>query len=104
MIERLRVAAFQALHPEREVRLRSLHQEVVVVGHEAVSEILPASPVSDVPADREEPLAVAFVANDPLLPVAAGRDVVDASGNEYARRTSHAPIFALRTPAAASRV
>ena len=84
MVERLGVCAVQMLNPRREIRFPSLHDQVVVIGHKAVSKAKPASSTGNRFEPLQEPLTVLRILKNRLAPVAACRDVVNAMRNKSA--------------------
>jgi len=78
MVEGLRVASVQALHPRREPFAGAAHDEVVVVAHQAERVRNPGE-ASDRPRqDGQEQPPVVVVPEDPASVHAAGVDVVGA--------------------------
>src|ERR1700754_3868434 len=77
LVERLRVQAVEALHPDRKVCVWSLDQQVQVVGHEAVREAAPVVPLDRSPQHPHVCPAVVVVEVDQLLPVATSEHVKD---------------------------
>jgi hypothetical protein len=88
-VERTRVAAVQVAHSLRQVRLRRLDDEVVMVSHQAIGVDAPAITAHDPPQRVEEQAAVVVVEKDPPLVVPARRHVVHATGHELAERPRH---------------
>jgi hypothetical protein len=85
-VDAQRVALVEPEHPDRQVGLRRLEQEVVVVGHQAIAMASPAQVVDDLRQVGKEPCAIEIVVDDRRTPHAARRDVVCRSGcqNELA--------------------
>jgi hypothetical protein len=78
MVEGLRVASVQALHPRREPFSGAAHDEVVVVAHQAARVRNPGE-ASDRPRqDGQEQPPVVVVAENPASANAAAVDVVGA--------------------------
>jgi hypothetical protein len=90
-VETLRIAEVEVMHPLRDVRLRGLQDQVVVVVQQAIRM---ASPVASSyrPFEKsQEPRAVDVVGDDLELAVPARRDVVDPAGNLRTGWTWHTP-------------
>jgi len=78
MVEGLRVASVQALHPRRELFAGAPHDQVVVVAHQA-ERVCDPGEASDRPReDGEEEPPIVVVAEDPASVHAAAVDVVGA--------------------------
>jgi hypothetical protein len=75
-IEPVCVPAVEPVHPFREIRLRSLHDEVIVVRHQHPGSEGPAEPLHRNAEEKEELLAVADGAKDRPALIAAGSNVV----------------------------
>jgi hypothetical protein len=88
-VEGARVLTVQVAHPGREVRLRRLDEEVVVVAQEAAGVQPPSVPADDSAQLVEESAAVVVVEEAERAVVAAGRDVVPGAGSEVAAGASH---------------
>jgi len=75
-VEPGRIAAVQALHPLRPLRLAALGDQVEVVPHQAVGVQLPAEPVRDPAQETDEEPAVVVVGEDqPSVDAARGQVV-----------------------------
>jgi hypothetical protein len=83
-VEAHRVDAVQALHPGRELRLRRVDKEVVVVVEQAPDGHLPAVALPDAAEELEPRCTVEIVEDDsPLLDTAA-HDVVPGRARQLA--------------------
>jgi hypothetical protein len=89
LVEGLRVAAVQHLHPGGERFARTLNDEVEVVVHEAECAHLPAEAAPDEQEEREPVEPVVVVADDPAAVDSARGDVVDPVGEQGARNAGH---------------
>ena len=76
-VERLRVDAVELLHPAREVGLRGLDQEMVVVGHQDPGVKPPTYCSDDACKCLDETTSISVVERDVLPSVPATRDVPD---------------------------
>jgi hypothetical protein len=83
------IAAVQVPHPQVEVRLGGLDQEVVVVSHQAADVHPPPVAPLDPPENLEEDDPVRVVAHDRGMVVPAGHDVVASAGAEVSAWPSH---------------
>jgi co-chaperonin GroES (HSP10) len=88
-VEALRVATVQALESGGKLRDRRLHDEVVVVRHQAERVEAPVVLVDDDPEEAEEEPAVVVVAVDRHLPSPARCDVEVAVGEDVAWQPRH---------------
>jgi hypothetical protein len=88
-VEAACVAAVEVAHAVREVRLRRLNEQVIVVAHEAANVDAPAVATDDAVQDVDEEDAVAVVEHDGRLVVAARRDVVQRARREVATWSAH---------------
>ena len=68
------------LHPAAEIRLRSLEDDVQVIGHDHKRVDVPGAANYRLAELFQEPIAVDVVAHDGLPPVAAGHDMIDGVG------------------------
>jgi hypothetical protein len=75
-VEPVCVPAVEPVHPYREVRLRSLYDEVIVVRHQHPRGERPTEPLHRDAEENEELLAVADGAKDRSTLIAAGSNVV----------------------------
>jgi hypothetical protein len=89
LVEGACIAAVQIPHARVEVRGRGLHNEVVVVSHQAARVQAPAVAPFDASEEVEEDDAVFAVERDRRAVVPAGHDVVVAPGHERSVRSSH---------------
>jgi hypothetical protein len=78
VVEGLRVASVQALHPRREPFAGAAHDEVVVVAHQAERVRDPGEASDRLGQDGQEQPPVVVVAEDPTSVHAAAVDVVGA--------------------------
>ena len=83
------VAAVQVSHPVGEVRARGLHDEVVVVSHQAAHVQAPAVAPLHAAEDVEERLPVGVVEGDRGAVVSLRHDVVVRAGGEVAVVSAH---------------
>jgi hypothetical protein len=65
----VRIRAVQSVHPCREIGLRRLEHDVVVVRHEAVGMTLPAEVAHYVAENGKEPILIAICEKDRKLTV-----------------------------------
>jgi hypothetical protein len=91
LVEGARVTAVQVAHTVREVRSRGLHDQVVVIAHQAADVEAPAVPPNDPVQDVDEDDAVRIVPDDRRLVVAPRGDVVERAGGEVAVWATHLP-------------
>jgi len=89
IVEGARVLAVEVTHAVREVRERRLDEEVVVVAEQAAGVQAPAVAPADASQELDEDGAIPVVAEDRLVVVSLGGDVVAGAGGEMARRSSH---------------
>jgi hypothetical protein len=89
LVEGARVAAVQVPHARAEVRGRGLHDQVVVVSHQAARVQAPPVAPFDASQEVEEDDAVFAVEHDRRAVVPAGHDVVVAPGDERSMWSSH---------------
>jgi hypothetical protein len=88
-IRRLGIDTVELTHPLGEVRIRRLYDDVVMLGHLAVSMAAPVETAAHLAQHGEPVHAVLIVAIDRLAPVTARGDVVepaaelDAEGSAY---------------------
>jgi hypothetical protein len=87
-VEALRVTATQVLDAGRELRLRRVDDDVVVVRHQAEHVDSPLVAVDRLREEREERAAVMVVADDVGAVHAAGRHVVDGGRRELGAEDS----------------
>jgi hypothetical protein len=88
-VEKLGVDAVQLSHAEGEIAVRSLDEEVIVIGHEAVGVANPIVAFINVLESIQEVLAVLVILKDRLLFVPAGGYMIDCAGIFYAERAGH---------------
>jgi hypothetical protein len=93
-IKKLCIDAVQLPHTQREIAVRRLDQEVIVVVHQAVGMAEPVIPFVDVLERVQEVDAVLVVFENGLLFIAAGGDVIDGTGVFYAEGAGHAARLA----------
>ena len=89
-IESLCVDAVQLSHAAREVRLRGLEEQVIVIAHHAVGVHAPAELAHGRGEDVEENQAVVVVGVDWLARVAAAGGVIECARVLEAERAGHA--------------
>jgi hypothetical protein len=70
-VEALGIDPVELSHAGRQIRLRRLHDEVVVVVHQAVGVAKPAESLDDAAKRRQEAWSVVVVEVDPFARVAA---------------------------------
>src|ERR1019366_7162912 len=81
-VEPVCVPAIEPVHSFREIRIRSLHDEVIVVRHQHPRGERPAEPLHRDAEEKEELLAVADGAKDrPGLLATGGNVIQSASAN-----------------------
>jgi hypothetical protein len=90
-VEALRVDSVQLPHPARQVRLRSLDDEVVVVRHQAIGVARPAVLPDDITEDTEERPTVTVVEEDRLAGIAPCGDVVESARKLDTEWPCHGP-------------
>ena len=89
VVELLRIGPVESPHPDIQVRLGCLEQQMHVVVHKAVGEAEPRVPLH---RDAQQPQVLAPVPvarEDPALIVAAGVHVVDAACDELSGLARH---------------
>jgi hypothetical protein len=85
----LRVDAVQVPHHPRQVALRGLEEQVIVVLQEAIGKDPDAPHLMTVAEKLEEPQPVNAIGEDPLAGQAAVHDVVVGTRELNAERTGH---------------
>ena len=70
-----------------------LHDEMIVVGHQAIGMAGPVEALADGTEDTEPRNAIVIASKDVLAPVTTRRDVVQAPRKLDAQRTSHASSY-----------
>jgi rod shape-determining protein MreB len=98
VIERLRIPAVQQLHSGRNVAVRGLDEEVVMVRHQAVRVQPPLEPPHDVVDEEHEQDAVAIGEDDSLPAVAPRSDVVEGARELSAVAAGHHPRVGTASP------
>jgi hypothetical protein len=88
-VEALRVHTVQLTHTEREVRVRGLYQQVVVVRHQAVAVTNPVEAIARVCQYSEEGGSVSVIAIDDFSAITARRDVVQSARKLDSERSRH---------------
>lgn len=88
-IEALRICRVEPVHPARKIRLRSLDQEMEMVGQQAVGLAQPAMASDDSLEKRQEMKSVMPRHEDRGAIHTLGGHVVNASRLEDARRARH---------------
>jgi hypothetical protein len=88
MVEPPCVHAVQTLDARGEIGLGRLHDEVIVVRHQAVAEALPVATPYDAIQQSQDPTVV-IVPEDHLSAVPAGDEVVDPALVDETRSTWH---------------
>jgi hypothetical protein len=88
-VEAARVVAVQVAHPEIQVWLAGLDDEVVVIAHQAIAVDPPAVTAGDAREQVQEDNAILAVAIDRHAAVAARRDVVVGPGEDWSQRSRH---------------
>src|SRR5882757_2986628 len=83
------VSAVQPVHSDREIGLRGLDYEVIVIGHQDPHRDRPAKPFSCLPEEGEEGLAIAIGAEDVASFIAARGDVVESVFEFDSYRSCH---------------
>jgi len=84
------------LHPPREVRLRRLDEEMIVVRHQAVGVTDPSKPFNERGKRVEKASPVGVVEEDLRPRVPAACDVIDCAFVFDPQRASHEPRVAFR--------
>jgi hypothetical protein len=90
LVEALRIAAVEQLHPRGQVGTGAFEDEVVVVAHQAEGVHGPAIPADGELEERQEKQAVEIVEVDPAAVDTPGRDVEEAVRLQAAGHTWHA--------------
>jgi hypothetical protein len=88
-IEVLGVPAVQVSHSSRQAAPRSLDEQVIVIGHQAVRVAKPVVPLSAKGEKLEETFAITRVSKDPTPFVPARDDVIDRAGEQNAQGARH---------------
>jgi hypothetical protein len=88
-VVRLRVAAIELAHAEREIGLRRFNEQMIVVIHQTVGVAKPPVPIDDVGQQRQPLRPITVIVHDVLPGIAPTRDVVDGSGEFETKRTRH---------------
>jgi hypothetical protein len=91
VVERHRVDAVEVVHALRDVRVRRLHDQVVVGRHQAVGVDRPPAPAGDLAEESQKELAVVVAAVDRRPADAARDDVVDPVRDARTAEAGHAP-------------
>jgi hypothetical protein len=79
-VEVVRMCAVQLMHPDGEIRVWSLNQQMEVIRHQAVRAAQPAALEHDLFQHGEEPPPVEIVEEDVSTLGAARRQMVDGFG------------------------
>jgi len=87
--ERLRVDAIYLSHTRREIPLRCLNEQMIMIHHEAVCITDPLRIVDDIFQNREESITILIVKIDGGLCVTPRSDIIQRTKKLYAERTSH---------------
>lgn len=93
-VESFRIHAVQPVHTTRDVCLRRLDQQVIVIRHQAIRMAHPSEEVDHLLNQLNEPEPVAGVDEDLLLAVSARCDVIRSAVSLKARRAGHLPTVA----------
>jgi hypothetical protein len=99
-IEVVRMGAVQPMHPNCEVGVWRLDQQMEVIRHEAIRATCPGALEDDLFHHGEESPTVEIVEEDVSALSAAGRQVVDRSGRLEAWTSRHEPKLASSCPPA----
>src|SRR5712692_3662061 len=83
------IEEIEAVHPDRQVLVRGLDQEVVVVWHEAIRVAAPAVAGDNLAENGQKQLAVSVISEDLLPAIAARGDVEDPAGQLQSVRPRH---------------
>ncbi len=89
-VEPTSMSALEALHTESEIRLRRLHDDVVVGIHQATGDCGPPKLSGDPLKTIDERDSVAVVLHDGATAVSLGDDVMDCAETLLARHAAHA--------------
>ena len=84
LIEKLRVDAVQLTHADGQVAVRGFDEEMIMIGHEAVSVADPVVSFNDVLEGAQKVLAVSIVFKDGFLFVTARRHMINGARIFYA--------------------
>ena len=88
-VGRLGVHAIELAHAFREIGLRGFHDEMVMVGHQAIRMTAPVEALNHFAQHVDEGRSVGVVFHDRLAPIAAGGDVIEGVGEFDAQRSRH---------------
>jgi len=89
-VERLCIAAVQASHPTRQIRLVGFHDQVVVSRHQAEGVAGPVVGRHDRAEQRQERLSIDVVQIDRAVVGTSAGDVIDAGRKLGSRSSRHA--------------
>jgi hypothetical protein len=78
-IEPLRVNPVEKLHPARQVGVRRLDKEMVMIAHQAIRMADPAVPLNNITNDLKETRLIAVAEEDPVPRIAATGDVIKST-------------------------
>jgi hypothetical protein len=96
MVEPLGIDAVELPHPFGQVRVRRLHEQVIVVGHQTVGVPPPVEALANIGKQTQEHTPVAVIAIDILTRVTARGHVVQSAWKLESQRADHAPTLARR--------
>ena len=82
-------------HPLREIAVRGLHHQMVVVRHLAIGVTDPVEPLDHLRQGAKKHFAVFVVFIDRLLPITPGSDVVQGTGEFNTQRSGYTREFSL---------
>ena len=97
-VDRLRKDAVQLPHALGEIRIRRLHQQVVVVGHEAVGMNQPIEALAGCTqhVQKRRPVAVGVAEKDTASLVSVGCHMIQRSGELQPQRSCHRATLSKR--------
>jgi hypothetical protein len=79
-IELLGIGPIELPHPLRQVSLRGLDQEMIMVVHKAIGMAKPAIPIHHVPQETEPQLTIPVIADDRPASIPPCRHMVHGTG------------------------
>jgi hypothetical protein len=89
-VQPLGIDAFELPHPMGKIRVRRLHEQVVMVGHETVRVAPPVEALAHISEHPQEQLPAAVNAVDALTTVTARRDVLEGAEKLKSEGACHA--------------
>jgi hypothetical protein len=93
-VEHLILEPLELAHPDRQISIHSLYQQMVMIVHEAVGMAAPPIAHHHLSQHGKKLLPVVGIAIDPLPGVAARGHVIDSAGKLEAEWARHAGALA----------